>query len=117
MKLFDAIKAKQMDRIAPITRFACIDPQYEAKLSLDSPTPDHYQWRIGAEISCVLSGPIKAREQLMKQAHRMIAKEVYGEIIDDLIELQRILYEEQYRADGDPVFDAIRKMINKMQGE
>lgn len=115
MKIFDAIKAKRLNQKAPITRFARIDATCSAIPNLYK--LDQFEWRIGAEVFCRLSGPAKAHEHTLRKAMDLIAKEVYGEIVDDLIELERILLEEQYRPTGDPAINAIHSMIMKMRGE
>lgn len=114
MKIFEAIKAKRERQVAVMTRFARIEPEYELS---NGSRPDHFQWKIGAEIFCRFTGPLEAKEHLTRQATRMIAKEVYGEIVDDLMALQLLLMEEQYRADGDPALAAIHNMRRKMCGE
>jgi hypothetical protein len=116
MKLLAAIQAKRLKQVpAPVGRFARIEPQHE--VMPDPNRPGHFQWKFGVELFCVFSGPEDAREHLAKQAMRLIAQEAYGEIATDLMELVRILMEEQYRADGDPTLQAIENMLRKIRGE
>lgn len=116
MKIFEAITAERLRQIAPKTRFARIEAHHDV-----SPIPhlpeEHFEWKIGATVFTRFSGPIKAREQMMRQAQRFIAQEIYGELMNDLIELQRILLEDQYRGPGDPAMDAIDAILRKMRGE
>lgn len=117
MKALDAIEDARGDRVVPRGRFANICPTYEA-------TPpsgvmlgaEYWVWRFDVKVGVVLSGPHSAREELAVKAKRMIARELYGEIIDDLHELMRVLDEEEYRPIDDPATSKIRTMIRKLSG-
>lgn len=116
MKIFEAIKAKRLNQVAPRTRFAF----FEAKYDQEEPTPmkpAHWRWKFGAEVFCVFEGPEEGREQYAKHARRLIAQELYGEVCEDLMELTRLLMEEGYRGSGDPVLNLIEDMRRKMRGE
>lgn len=113
MKIFEAIQAERLKRVAPASRFVRIDPEFSVT-QLD--IPNQYRWQYGICLRCFFTGPEEGEEQYGNQARRLIAREVYGEIIDDLIELSRVLMEESYRPATDPALAILENSIRKMQG-
>lgn len=116
MKIFEAMEAKRGGQVAPRTRFAHLEAKYSVAPA-PRDIPDHFQWRYSIHLHCNFVGPRDASEHYAKHARRLIAQEVYGEICTDLMELTRLLMEESYRGDGDPVLEAIENMRRKMRGD
>jgi hypothetical protein len=78
----------------------------------------HWVWRYGFEVHCEFTGPEEAFEHMFDHARGLIAREIFGEITDDLFELQRHLLEEgSYRDETDAAMAIIHKLIRKVRGE
>ena len=118
MKILDAIEEARGDRVVPSGRFSNISPTYEAtppeKIMMGA---SHWMWQFDLGVGVTMTGPDEARESLAEKAKRMIARELYGELVDDLHELMRVLDEECYRANDDPAQSKITAMIRKMRGD
>ncbi|HEU4345784.1 MAG TPA: hypothetical protein VFU31_29900 [Candidatus Binatia bacterium] len=116
MKVLDRIDRKRLEQVPVISRFAIVEPEYEA-LPPAADRPEHWRWKYGFEIHCNFTGPREASDHMADHARRLIAREIFGEITDDLFELQRTLLEESYRRDGDPAMTIINNLIRKVRGE
>jgi len=118
MKVLDAIEAARGDRVMPRGRFANINATYEAtapeKIMMGA---THWMWQFGLGVGVTTTGPDEAREDMAEKAKKMIARELYGEVVDDLHELMRVLDEEEYRPMDDPATSKIRTMIRKLNGD
>lgn len=117
MKIFEAMEAARGRQVAPKTRFSHLEAKYSGALPSPRDIPAQFQWRYSIQLHCNFVGPADATEHYAKHARRLIAQEVYGEVCTDLMELTRLLLEEGYRGDGDPVLEAIESMRRKMRGE
>ena len=62
--------------------------------------------------------PEQALLELKRRAERAIAHEVFGELEGDLLELRKMLWEEDfYRDSQDPVLSLLHGIIDKVRGE
>ena len=114
MYILDTIEAKRMRQVVPRARFAFVEPEYAVALPPPD-RPNHFQWKYGIQLSCVFTGPEKCEEQFTRQARRMLARELYGELEDDLLVLLRLMMEDGYRPSDDPVMQAIEGMLRKIR--
>ena len=118
MKILDIMEAKRLKRVPEINRFAKVNATYEALPSPD--IPYHWQWKIGFDVYSVFTGPERSDDHmshLFENARRLVAREVFGELTDDLFELLRTLSEEGYRPEDDKAMQIINKLISKTRGE
>lgn len=115
MKVFEAITAKRLKRVPPTGRFAHIEAEYDVA-PVQGGEPDHFQWKYGIQLRCSFVGPEEASEHALKQARRLIAKELYGEVENELLALMRTLMEEQYRPADDPAMAIITDLLNRIRG-
>jgi hypothetical protein len=117
MKIFQAMEAARGRQVPVIPRFARMEADCSGALPDPKGHPNRFLWRYGVQLYCMFVGPEEAEEHLAQQARRMIAREVYGDVRDDLFELMRLLTEENYRASDDPVMAHITGMLQKMAGD
>ena len=115
MKILDKINIKCGEQVPVSGRFAIVESENKEPLRL-SERPEQWKWDYGIRIHCDFVGPPTASENLAYQARRMIAKELFGEITDDLFQLKRLLMEESYRPIGDPVMAIIDNLIKETRG-
>ncbi len=117
MKLLDVIEEKQRGRVAQtrtVADYTALSPK-EATANLP---PDHWEWTFVARVGCIQTGPEEAREHLAKRARRLIAREVFGELEDDIQAVLELLWEENhYREPGDPVLSYLESMLRKVRGD
>ncbi len=115
MNIFQRMEDTRRRRVCPPSRtevtYKSI-PDTEAYLS-----EDHWEWRWQVSVGCKQFGPESSREEMAKRARRMIARELYGEIQDDLMELLEYLYEESYRTADDPVLGKLGEILRKISGD
>ena len=116
MKLIDAIRAKRLRQVPPRGRFADVVGAYDAEPISDLSFRPEWQGRFGVELGCSLQGPAVAREDLARQAERLITREVYGEVEDDVMELLHLLLKEGHRPSGDPAMQLIERLLAKLRG-
>jgi len=64
------------------------------------------------------TGPEEALSEMKRKAELALAREVFGEIEDDLKSLQILLWEEDiYRGPQDPVMTKLNDMLKTLKGE
>lgn len=121
MKLLDNITAELVMhnsmtplRVPHVPRFALGETTLDTQ-SLDM--PEYFRWRVGVTVFNVFEGPKTGKAHYLKTAKRMIAREVYGEILDDLFVLTRLLHEEGPRLPGDKVSEALHALIRKISDQ
>lgn len=91
-------------------RFADVRVVSEVKEIDQLTMPRQFEFRHSVIVGVKQVGPKEAVDQLYGQARRAIARELYGEVLDDLCELERLLYEEAYRPADDPILTKIRSI-------
>lgn len=115
MKLLDAVVANYLGERAPKARF-CDRAVTGERIARPQDMERIFLWKIKTELSCTLPGRIDERDRLIVNAVSLIAREVYGEVVDDLYELLGMLHREGYRGVEDPICIKIKDMIDDMQG-
>ena len=115
MKVLDKIDRSRHERFPVTGRFAAIDTRC-GMIPL-SERPEHWRLKYGFSVYCTIVGPEKASNDMVDKARRQIAREIFGEITDDLFELNRMLLEEHYRPSDDPAITIIDNLIRKTRGE
>jgi hypothetical protein len=115
MKVFDAIRLADKNqvpaRVGRVQSVATTEPL--GSMVLDC------HWRVRHEVTVAFesTGPEAAIPDMRKKAVRAIAREVFGELQNDLQDLRVSLWEEDfYRASDNPVFLKIEDMLSKMGG-
>ncbi len=111
-----------LDKIYPLkTGKRVLDTRF-ADLAIDSTIEEvpmsvehDIVWNVGVTASLTMFGPSSEASQMTTRARRCIAKEIYGDLYDDCMLLERILHEETYRAPGDPAVTFLRSIMEKMQ--
>lgn len=114
MKVFDTIKAERLRQVPVLGRVVNMTASSEI---LKVPNAaDHFEWKYKLALECFFTGPETAKDHFYNQARRMIAEELYGELVVDLARLNRILMEEGvYRGPRDPATSKIRELIEKIR--
>lgn len=113
MEILQKIYSRMFERVPIQRNFVHVNADVE---SIAEPEPDRCRRRYKLEFWQDIHGPLVATNHMDKQARRAIAKELYGEAVDDLIRLEILLMEETYRSDDDKAIAAIRNLIRKMEG-
>lgn len=105
MKLLEALEAKRSNRFLRVEiRDTCLPANRD----------DLFEWVVSATVSARIVGSAEMEDCLKLQARKMIAREIYGEIVNDLYNLKLQLSNECYRAADDDALAAIDAMIDKM---
>lgn len=116
MKLLDQIEAKRGREVATHdqpSRFVKASVGNEAVL-LDFPR--RWRWRYQVRFWCDFLGTWQDEPHIKEKARQLIAKEVYGELSDDLLQLQSLLFRERYRDAADPILRHVEMMFKKTIG-
>lgn len=115
MKIFKHLREVRKNRVLPKINSTLI--KYTSKpLTTFSETP-HWEWEYTITFGCVLKGPEEAKTILEEQAKRMIAREVYGELENDIRDAIEIALEESFRTKEDPLMKVLDTMLLKVRGE
>lgn len=117
MKILDKIDTKIGDQVPVRTRFAKVST---TRRFIEEPQACHTYWELsyGFQVQCTITGPREHSRDMLDNARMLIAREVFGEITDDLIELKRELLEEDtFRPQGDPAMKIVNRLIRKVSGE
>lgn len=86
----------------------------EPRLNVDH----HVRLRFELALRTEMTGPIEATSVMRRRATRMFLHELYGEVADELIEVLRLLYgEDYYRTPDDPVMSRLSALVGKLRGE
>lgn len=119
MKLLDAIQQRILGRVVhlpslpPLTSYNETVDSDSTILHVESLVRYRFEVTVGLEIT----GPTEAASELRHRAARAIAHEVYGEVLTELRELRRELWQEQrYRAGDDPVLTRLAALEDKLNG-
>jgi hypothetical protein len=113
LKIFESMCAKMLGRRLEPTRFCSIDVADDSQANV---VTCNYDRIISVTIS-VRDVVQDAGEEDMQRAVDLISREVYGELLDDAFELNRILHNEFYRGIDDKAANIVINMINKMRGK
>ena len=93
---------------------------YNESVSSDSlflTVDNHVSYRFEVTVGMEITGPTEAASELRLRAARAIAHEVYGEVLTELRELRRELWQEQqYRAANDPVLTRLAALEDRLNG-
>ena len=115
LRLLQKIEAKTEHR-SPEPYMATAVVDFDAT----PPRPDDYgqrwwTWLIGVQLRHLTKGPEADREQLLRNARRAIAHEVYGEIEDEIhLALQDLWSEGMHRSKA---ADRLEKLLPLLRGE
>ena len=116
MKLLNAIQQRVLGRAARLSPLT----SYNETADSDSPSLDAQslvRYRFEARVGLEMTGPAEAESELRRRAARAIAHEVYGEVLTELRELRRELWqEEHYREANDPVLTRLAALEDKLTG-
>ena len=116
MKLLDAIQQRVLGRVAHLPPLT----SYNETADSDSPSLDAQslvRYRFEARVGWEMTGPAEAESELRRRAARAIAHEVYGEVLTELREMRRELWqEEHYRDANDPVLTRLAALEDKLSG-
>jgi len=116
MKLFNAMRQIKGNRVP--SRIGRVQAFSDATCTGSMVNHDQWQVKHSVEVSFSMTGPEGALPEMQKRARKAIANEVFGEIENDLIELRKMLWEEDvYRGANDPVETQIETMLHKVRGE
>jgi hypothetical protein len=119
MKLLDAIQQRVLGRVAHLPDLPPLT-SYNETVNSDSLFLDaesHVRYRFEVRVGLEVTGPTKDASELRRRAARAIAHEVYGEVLTELRELRRELWQEQqYRAGNDPVLTRLAALEDKLSG-
>ena len=113
-KILDAIEAQRLNRRAATPRR--IMPVYQAvpdNLTLSAT----WEWKFGATVFVNMRGPEEAREHLARQARRILAREIYGEIRALTLDAIEEALSETYRPDDDPLVQKLNAILAACDGE
>lgn len=93
LKLMEAIEAKQTGR--RLTKpMRCADFKYEARPSPHRVAECDFEFRTGVELYVIGRGQKDASRDLQEQARRRIAKEVYGDVADEVFAILEAMWDE-----------------------
>ena len=119
MKLLDAIQQRILGRVAHLPKLPPLT-SYNETADSDSPSLDAkslVRYRFEVRVGLDQTGPAEAESELRRRAARAIAHEVYGEVLTELRELRRELWqEEHYREANDPVLTRLAALEDKLSG-
>ena len=119
MRLLDAIQQRVLGQVAHLPNLPPLT-SYDESVSSDSPflaMDHHVRYRFEVTVGLEITGPTEAASELRHRAARAIAHEVYGEVLTELRELRRELWQEQqYRAGNDPVLTRLAALEDKLNG-
>lgn len=79
-----------------------------------APLDNIWTWVYGITGTVTLFGPEESREELRARAREMLIKEIYGELQDDILEIQYSLWKEGWRAPDDSVMIALNNLLRKV---
>lgn len=83
------------------------------RLSLDR----HVRLRMEIALRTEMTGPTDSIMEMRRRAARMFMHELYGEVADELMQVMRLLYDENhYRAPNDPVLSRLNALASKLRG-
>ena len=115
MKIFKAVRLANQNkvpaRVGRVQATSIIEPIGSTVLDC--------HWRVRHEVTVGFecTGPESTIPKMRENAVRAIAREVFGELQNDLQDLRVSLWEENfYREHDDPVFLKIEAMLLKMGG-
>lgn len=116
MKLLNAIQQRVLGRVAHLPPLT----SYNETADSDSPSLDAkslVRYRFEVRVGLDVTGPTEAASELRRRAARAIAHEIYGEVLTELRELRRELWqEEHYRDANDPVLTRLAALEDKLSG-
>lgn len=116
LAIFHHLDAKIARASPPRLRFA----EIETEIGIYQPShlpSDRWIWEVSAKVTSRVRGNQNEKENAIMIAKRLIAKEVYGELVDDAFEVLRMLHEECPRNLDDPIIKLVNNMIDKMEGK
>lgn len=118
MKLFKHMREARRGRVAPRVGRTLV----EFSAELDDPSSQKAEgalWRrvYTVTVGCSLIGPEEASENMAEKAKRMIARELYGELEDDIRDAIEVANEEAYRPENDPLLKVLEGMLRKVRGD
>lgn len=119
MKLLDAIQQRVLGRVAHLLDLPPLT-SYNETVDSDSlflEAESHVRYRFEVTVGLEITGPTEAASELRLRAARAIAHEVYGEVLTELRELRRELWQEQhYREANDPGLTRLAALEDKLNG-
>ena len=95
LKLLEQVDAATQHRAVPPMTTVSVSFDADAP-SMSAPIPDWWKWEIGIEFRQWVEGPEADRIQLLRNARRAIAHEVYGEIEEEIRLALRDLWDEGF---------------------
>lgn len=78
-------------------------------------TPDHCRYRFSVELWAETTGPSAALDEMRRRALRILLRELYGEVADEIhLTLRDLMQEEHYRPNDDPVLTRLNALLRKL---
>ena len=112
MRLFDAMRSIKGDAVHKISKRIALHRSIAPECN---PLFDHlYKRRFEITIAATLSGSDADEERLRELATRILAREIFGEIQNDLFNVFEMASEEGASIE---LCEEIEKIINKCSGE
>ena len=106
------------ESVPVVNKFVNVNADFDAVPDPDS-FPERAKLRFQVRFWLHMVGPpddANALQRMKATARRAIAREMYGEAIEDLIKLEILLMDETYRSEDDKAIVTIRNLIRKMEG-
>lgn len=91
LPFFDHVSVSRRERLAVKRRFASVTAQAEL-LGETRFGPDQFVWSFSASIGVMMTGTDSDMVDMQRVADRMIAKEIFGPLEDDMIEMLRLIW-------------------------
>lgn len=113
MKILEAIEARILRQKAPPVRFATVIADED--ISEAGPYDDLYEIRHSITVYVDQIGPRDASGEMMRRARGLLAKQIYGEVEDNLMELLHILYKEGDFQRNSPVIQKMDEMLSEIR--
>lgn len=104
------VEAKALGRTPRKTR-PRFDVVYEPMQSSAFTLDTDIVYRLGVRVETRFKGQPEALPHLRKRAVSAVVHELYGDIHKELHELRIRLWEEDYRADDDPIIKQVEKLL------
>lgn len=117
MKILKSIYSEMFERVPIVKNFVNVDADLDAVPEPDYPDKVRLRFQVRFWMYMIgIEGDANALRHMKDRARRFIAREMYGEAIEDLIKLEVLMMEETYRSEDDKAITAIRNLIRKMEG-
>ncbi len=96
LKLLKQVEAATQHRAVPPMTTASVNFDAIAPHPVSAPIPDWWKWHIGVKLFSRTEGPEADRDQLLRNARRTIAHEIFGEIEEEIRLALRDLWDDGF---------------------